>query len=149
MKAGYTKNIHLGMIFKKHFCHKCGARLCKSPVVRLVSPGDEDWKKYNRIGQMRIAPVGDIQVTEYNFKCPDCGSIMEYDEQLVIHKIQKKLKSNVLSAAELEQNKEWATKAIKKRKKIQSVISKIVMLALIAIVIYYIINGGELDLRLY
>ncbi len=149
MKAGYTKTIHIGMIFKKHFCHKCGARLSKNPNARLISPGDKDWKKHNRVGKMRIAPVGDIQVTEYNFKCPDCGSIIEYDEQAAIHKIQKKLKSNVLSATELEQNKEWATKSVKKIKKIQGVISKIITLILLAIVIYYIIKGGELEFRLY
>ncbi len=147
MKAGYSKTIPMAMLIKKHYCHKFGIKLCKNPNTRLVSPHDKEWKKYSGIGRTRMIPIGEIEITEYNFKCPNCEAITEYDEQVVVHKIQKKIKTNTLSNAELEENKEWATNIVKRNKKITSVISKIISILIIAIILLFIIRSGEFEFR--
>lgn len=86
-----------GMPFRKCYCHKCGERLNKNYVTRLIPPGSPDFKKHARIGTKRVAPIGDFEVTECNsYRCPNCGNVIDYYEQITISKIQKKYKNKVL-----------------------------------------------------
>ena len=80
-------SILIGMVTKKFYCHKCGERLSKHPKTRTVKPGDPDYRKHNRINH-RTHMIGDVEVTEYDFQCPACGNVIEYDEQCVIGKIK-------------------------------------------------------------
>lgn len=86
----------MGMVFKKFYCHKCGERLGRHPTTRTVSRGDADYKEYNRIGG-RYHLIGDVEVTEYDFQCPACGKIIEYDEQCVVAKLQKQTGEKLIS----------------------------------------------------
>ena len=90
-------------------------------------------------------PVGTIldktiHVTEYNYKCPSCGSIVEYDDQLEIEQVQKKMKSRTLSDMELVSEREWAQKRVSRNKKITFAISLSVS-ALFIISIILLANG--------
>lgn len=148
MKTGSSKNIPLGMLLKKHYCRKCGAKLCKNPHTRLVSPEDDEWKQYSRIGRVHMLPVGDIEVTEYNFKCPDCQAITGYDEQVITEKIQKKLKTNTLSTADLAENRAWAANIVNRNRKIRRVIFKIISIIIIAAAVSGVIRSGKFEIRL-
>lgn len=132
MKSGFYTSVPGGMVFKKHYCHKCGERLQKNPNKRLVSRNDPDYGSY-RIG--RFYSTGDIEVTEYNFLCPNCGNIIEYDEQVVIGKIQKKLGCDTLSESQIEEIRGWADEAVARNEKKMYIASKIIFALIIAAVL--------------
>ena len=104
------------MVFKKFYCHKCGERLVKEPKKRIVTPKDADYREHNSIGNMHV--IGDIEVTEYDFKCPSCGNIIKYDEQCVIGKIQKKLDKKELYEQDILENREKIENKINRKKRI-------------------------------
>ena len=135
----YKKEINVGMIFKKHYCRKCGERLIKNPIRSVFQRGDPEYYKHNRMGRGRILDKT-IHVTEYNYKCPSCGSIVEYDDQLEIEQVQKKMKSRTLSDMELVSEREWAQKRVSRNKKITFAISLSVS-ALFIISIILLANG--------
>ena len=111
----------MGMVTKKFYCHKCGERLGKHPKTRTLSPGDSDYRKHNRINH-RTHMIGDVEVTEYDFQCPACGNVIEYDEQCVIGKIQKQLRKNILSDEEVFNNRGKVEDSINRNAKIFKVI---------------------------
>ena len=113
----YKREINAGMIFKKRYCRKCGERLIKNPIRSVVQRGDPEYYKHNRMGRGRMLDKT-IHVTEYNYKCPSCGNIVEYDDQLVIEQVQKKMKSRTLSETELISEMEWAQNRVSRNKKI-------------------------------
>ena len=135
----YKKEINAGMIFKKRYCRKCGARLIKNPIRSVVQRGDPEYYKHNRMGRGRMLDKT-IHVTEYNYKCPSCGSIVEYDDQLVIEQVQKKMKSRTLSETELISEMEWAQNRVSRNKKITFTVFLFV-LALFIIGIILLANG--------
>ena len=110
-------SIPMGMVMKKFYCHKCGERLGRQPTKRTVRRGDIDYRKYNSIGNTYY--IGDVEVTEYDFKCPGCNRTMNYNEQCVISKIQKHLQKNVLSNEEIRDNRERAEQIIDRNSKIR------------------------------
>ena len=93
-------SIPLGMLTKKHYCHKCGTKLEKYPKTRIVKRGDPDYHEY-RIKRMR--PLGDIEVTEYDFlHCSVCENTISYREQCVIREMQKLAAKNILSDEDMQ-----------------------------------------------
>ena len=86
-------SIPFGMIFKKMYCHKCGERLVKNKYTRIILKGDPEYKIYKRgyFGEGKV-----IQY-KYNYKCPNCGNVIEYKNQKEISKIQKEKKMIILS----------------------------------------------------
>lgn len=135
----YKKEINAGMIFKKRYCRKCGARLIKNPIRSVVQRGDPEYYKHNRMGRGRMLDKT-IHVTEYNYKCPSCGSIVEYDDQLVIEQVQKKMKSRTLSETELISEMEWAQNRVSRNNKITFTVF-LSVLALFIIGIILLANG--------
>lgn len=113
-------SIPAGMIFKTFYCHKCGKKLVKKPETRTVRPGSPDYHKHAK--SRRFHMVGDIEVTEYHFRCPNCENTVEYDEQCVIASVQKKLCRKKLSDEEIEHNRFEAENAIALKKKITGAI---------------------------
>ncbi len=97
---------------KKFYCAKCGERMLTKTKTRLVRREDPDYEKYNRINHTRI--FGDIELSEYDFKCYSCDNVVDYDTQCVIDRIQKELHKNILTESEIAENQEKAKKKIEK-----------------------------------
>ena len=122
---GYYSSIPWGMLLRRHYCHKCGARLRKDSSIRIVTPYDKDYAEYStwRTGnRLTVVTDGDIQVKEYHFKCPDCQTITKYPEQQVLRKIQKKRGSRILSTQEQEEDWAWAENRISTEKMIKEML---------------------------
>jgi len=137
----------MAMLTKKFYCHKCGEQLSKHPKTRTVKPGDPDYRKHNRIGRTHM--IGDVEVTEYDFQCPACGNIIEYDEQCIIGKIQKQLRKNILSNEEVLNNRETVEDLMDRNAKIFKVIFAVVALAVIGLILYGKIKSGDFSFTFY
>lgn len=123
-----SASIPMGMVFCKFYCPDCGERLVKHPRKRVVRRGDPDYREHSRVGRMRL--VGDIEVTEYDFKCPCCEKIRSYDDQRVIAVIQKDLGKKTLSPVEITKHTPQAEAKIEGRMKITKVVFGAVLVAL-------------------
>jgi len=122
---GYYASTPWGMIFQRHYCHKCGTRLRKEASKRIVTPYDKDYAEYTtwRSGnRLRIVTDGDIQVTEHHFKCPECQTVIKYSEQRVIRRIQKKRGALCLTEQELEEDRAWAEERVSTAQMIREMI---------------------------
>ena len=123
-----SASIPMGMVFGKFYCSDCGERLEKHPRKRVVRRGDPDYREHRRVGRMRM--VGDIEVTEYDFKCPCCEKITSYDDQRVIAVIQKDLGKKTLSPVEMTKHAQQAEAKIERKTKITNVLVGAVGVAL-------------------
>ncbi len=141
-------SIPMGMVTKKFYCHKCGERLGKHSKTRTLSPGDPDYRKHNRINH-RTHMIGDVEVTEYDFECPSCGNIIEYDEQCVIKKIQKQLHKSTLSEEEILNNRGKAEEMMDRNAKVFKVIFTVIALAVIGLILYSKIKSGDFSFTFY
>ncbi len=141
-------SIPMGMLTKKFYCHKCGGRLERHSKTRTVSPGDPDYRKHNRINH-RTHMIGDVEVTEYDFQCPACGNIIEYDEQCVIGKIQKQLHKSTLSEEEIFNNRGKAEETMDRNAKVFKVIFTIIALAVIGLIFYSQTKSGNFSSKFY
>ena len=126
-------SIPAGMLFKKFYCHKCGERLSKHPIVRTVKCGDPEYQKHKY--HRAVYYVGDaIEVREFNhFKCPTCENVIHYNEQLIVRRIQKLLEKQTLSEEEIERNLQQAKKHLKRKRRIRNIL--VGALALISILL--------------
>ena len=129
-----SASIPVAMLIKKFYCPCCGARLAKHPRTRTLRRGDPDYKKHSQIGHTHI--VGDVELTEYDFQCPDCSKILSYDEQCVIENIQKNVGKHILSQVEITEHTPKAEADLKRKRNITNIIAKIVFIALTAFIIY-------------
>ncbi len=100
MKGKYI-SIPFGMVFKNHYCSKCGTKLNKEKTHRIVTKDDLDYYQYHEYGTF---PRHDYDIYEYRFSCPCCGARISFDEQCIIKIIQKKCKKKVLSLDEIKEN---------------------------------------------
>ena len=140
-------SIDAAMLTKKYYCHKCGDRLVRNPRTRLIRRGDPDYKKYSRIGHGHF--IGDIELTEYDFKCCNYDRIISPNEQYVIHKTQEMLGKYILSEEELLSIGKQARLAIVKRKQIVNIVVKAVFIVAILITIYFTIKTGDFSIKFY
>ena len=145
--ANKSFSMDMAMATRKFYCHKCGNKLVKNPKTRLIRRGDPDYKKHARMGRMHI--IGDIEHTEYNFKCIECDTELECDEQYVIEKMQKNLKKHIISEAEFKENEMSARTYLAKKRKITEISVKILTAALIVLVFYMSIKNGNLKLQFH
>ena len=127
-----STSIPVAMLIKKFYCHCCGELLIKNKRTRTIRRGDPDYKEHSRIGRTHM--IGDIELTEYDFKCPDCGRITSFDEQCVIENIQKNVGKHILSQAEITEHTPKAEADLKRKRNITNIIVKIVFIALTAII---------------
>ena len=140
-------SIPIGMVTKKFYCHKCGERLIRNARTRTIKRGDPDYKEHSRVGHTHL--IGDVELTEYDFKCPACGKIIGYEEQCVIGKIQKQLCKNILSDEEVLNNRGKATDSMDRNAKIFKVIFSLVALAVIGLILYSKIKSGDFSFTFY
>ena len=127
-------SIPVAMLIKKFYCHCCGGLLIKNKRTRTIRRGDPDYKEHSRIGRTHM--IGDIELTEYDFKCSDCGRITSFVEQCVIENIQKNVGKHILSQADITEHTPKAEADLKRKRNITNIIAKIVFIALTAFIIY-------------
>lgn len=132
---------------KAFFCSACGEKLIPSPRVRILTRGDPEYKKHKRVAKVHM--IGDIELTEYDFKCSVCDRIITFKEQLVTERIQKGLGKLILSEEELEENAASAKAAIEKRDRLFKLIDRIIALAALSIAIYFYIRSEDCSIRFY
>ena len=142
-----SSSIPVAMVMRKFYCHHCGERLERSPRKRVIRRGDPDYKKHSRIGHTRM--IGDIELTEYDFKCPNCDKIIGFDEQRVIEKIQKHAGKCTLSQAEVDENIENAKAVLEKEKKRTNIIVTVVSIAVVIFAIYLGLKSGNFSFKFY
>ena len=91
---GFEITIPVGMIFKRMFCHKCGAQLKKEKITKIYKKGEEGYS--NKILGHSTLGMSEISNSYYIYMCTNCGSKINYDYQCIIAKRQKLLKKKIL-----------------------------------------------------
>ena len=145
MNKSYS--IDAAMTMRAFYCHKCGERLRKHPRTRIVKRGDPDYRKYSRKGRTHF--FGDVEVTEYDFKCPSCNRIINPDEQYVIEKMQKTLGKHRLTDEEVARNEQAARLSIAKKKRITDIIVKIIFIIAVAVALFLALAKDGFSLKFY
>ena len=133
---------------RKFYCSCCGEKLIPYPRTRIVKRGDSDYKEHSYLGNGKRL-IGDIELTEYDFKCISCDKLISYDEQCVIEEIQKNVGAHTLSQDKLTENYEKANATLKRKRKIRSIISKLFGTAVAILVIYYWLKSGNFSFKFY
>ena len=143
-----TSKLDLAMVTRKFYCHKCGDRLARNARTRTIKRGDPDYREHSSFGTKRV--IGDIELTEYDFKCWTCNRIINPDEQYVIERMQNMLGKHILTDEEFAENEEKARVAIVKKRKTTDIVVKAVSItvALLALVLWIITKGGT-DITFY
>ena len=141
-------SIPLSMLTKNFYCHKCGGRLVRSAKIKTLKSGDPDYRKHSKLNH-RTHTVGEVEVTEYDFKCCNCGNVIEYDEQCVIEKIRKLLRKKLLSDDEIESNRGKAESIIEKKAKVFKVVFVVTAAAVVGLIFYFKFKSGDFSFNLY
>ena len=95
---GYEATIPAGMIFRKMYCHRCGAQLKRKKVTNLYKKGEPGYS--NDILGSHTLFMSEKSVSDYIYKCPKCDSEISYLDQLAIARKQRKLKAKIISENE-------------------------------------------------
>ncbi len=135
------------MDFKKFYCHKCGGLLLKSPKTRKIRPGDTDYNKYRAFGHTFYS--GDLELTQYDFRCSKCHNIITFKEQTVLNEIQKSIEKKILTKDEIADNIESATEKVNKRDKRNYLIWTAVFIILAVIIFYLMFESGNFEFKFY
>ena len=98
---GYQVKFPIGMLFKKMFCCKCGKKLQKQKISKIYSKGDIGFKRIMIHGNT-VMLENKEKIDKIVYHCPNCDIITEYDEQLRISNIQKKMKKTILDENDLK-----------------------------------------------
>ncbi len=91
---GHETTICVGMIFKRMFCCRCGTRLERQEITKIYKKGDKDYR--STIAGGSTIGMNELEATEYQYMCPNCGLGISYEKQCKIAKRQKQLKKKVL-----------------------------------------------------
>lgn len=140
-------SIPVAMVARKFYCCECGERLVRNPRTRIIKRGDPEYREHSRVG--RVHMFGDVELTEYDFRCQSCDKITPFEEQCAIAQIQKYLGKHNLSQGEIAENIEQAETALKRKKEITGIIVKIISIAIAVFVIYMGLKKGEFSLEFY
>ena len=136
---GKSYSMPCGMVFKKYYCSKCGARLEKEKTHRIVTKDDKDYYQYHERGSF---PRYNYDVYSYQFKCPSCEARISYGEQCIVAKIQKKQGYYVLSASEIKNHYKENKEANRKRSLLLNLIIPISIM-LIACIFSYLFTTDQ------
>lgn len=139
--ANRQSTIHLAMVIRKFYCHKCGAKLETKAKFRTIKRGDPDYREYSRFGKMHT--IGDIELTEYDFFCPSCKNITEFQDQRLIETVQKLAGKHTISDEEMDEHIEKAKAQLAKKDKIRSIVTKTISTIIFIIAIWMWIKNGD------
>ena len=99
--TGRKINIPVRMMFRRAYCHKCGAKLKKEAVTNISQKGDLNYSNQIIPFQTTLG-MSQIKKTSYIYRCLKCNSTITYDNQCIIVRKQKKLKKVILMDDELK-----------------------------------------------
>lgn len=139
--------IDAAMVARKFYCHTCGERLINHPRTRTLKRGDPDYREHSLVGHYHH--MGDVELTEYDFKCPSCNRIINPDEQYVIEKMQKMLGTHLLTEEEISKNEAAARLAIEKKKKITTIIVTVIFIIVVIAAFYFAIKTNNFSGEFY
>ena len=142
-----SHEIDAAMASRKFYCHKCGQQLINHPRTRTLKRGDPGYWEHSRVGHTHL--IGDVEHTEYDFKCPSCNRIINPDEQYVIEKIQKMVGRHILTVEEYFAYEEAARSAIEKKKKITTIIVTVLFIIGTIVALYYALKTGNFSFKFY
>ena len=83
------------MLFRRMKCSRCGAKLKRQKITSLGKKWVKEPGVQPILGRQLYLDKSN-QVDSYCYRCPGCGAITDYDEQLRISKLQKKLGKTIL-----------------------------------------------------
>lgn len=95
---GHEIKIPVGMLFKKMYCFKCGNKLDRKEIRRIIKKGDPNYSN-DIMGHSTIGMDRKEQV-EYIYICPNCHLEITYKEQCVISDKQKESHKKILDVYE-------------------------------------------------
>lgn len=133
-----TVTIPMAMLVKKFYCHRCGAKLERQARSRTVRRGDPDYEKHRDIADVTV--FGDIEVTEYDFRCPQCSQPIRFEQQRIIEYIQRRANKHTLSQSEINAMEAEAKAHLDRKRKLTNIVSCVVF-ALAAIMIFAFLTG--------
>ena len=93
----YSYEIDLRLLFKKFYCPVCGAKLKKVKAVNMLT------EEQKRIYYKELYPFGapmklDVGRVRQMFICSKCNYYNTTDNQLIIHKKQKKIGKKIITS---------------------------------------------------
>jgi hypothetical protein len=142
-----TTHIPIAMLLRKFYCHRCGSQLTRHPNTNTYHPSDPGYWRHNRIGRTHF--LGPVEVTEYDFRCPQCNTICSLSEQQVTERIQKTVGRHILSAGDVQEYRLAAAAAQARKKRITSIIFTTIWIIFLAFFLYMLItNGSSIELFL-
>ena len=141
-------SIPIAMKTRKYYCSSCGDKLIPYPKTRILKRGDPDYREHSYFGKGRHL-VGDIELTEYDFKCLSCDKHISYNEQCVIEKMQKHFGRHILSEQDIAEQYQKVSEELNQKRKIRSIISKIIGAAAAILAIYCWLKSGNFSLEFY
>ncbi len=145
--ANWQASIPLAMKTRKFYCHKCGTKLETKAKFRTIKRGDPDYGKYSRARRLH---AGDIELTEYDFFCPSCKNITEFQDQRVIERVQKLAGKHTISEQEMDKHIKKAKVQLAKKDKIRRIVKQIISTIIIILVLWRWLESGEpLEIYLY
>lgn len=97
---GFEISIPAGMLFRKMFCHKCGAELRKEKITKCYKKGEPGFSR--RIGGELTVGMSELSRTHYIYKCPNCNALIDYKDQRIVAKKQKLLNKKILNESDLK-----------------------------------------------
>lgn len=131
---GKSTSIPSAMIFKRHYCVHCGARLQREKTHRVVTEDDRDYFQYHERGRY---PRCDYDVYGYRFRCPACETRFTFEQQCVMERLQKKHRRRVLASYEIRETYEEYQHVYHQNQLIQSIVASILFGAIIGLIWFF------------
>ena len=93
-------HIHIGMLFRKMYCSRCGNLLQRQKIKRTYRRGEPGFKNTlpSNPGTINIRSYTTIH---YVYCCPECKNTVSYEKQRIIARTQAKLQRKILAESEL------------------------------------------------
>lgn len=102
---GTETTMPLGMLFAKMYCCKCGLKLNRQKISKVLVKGEDDYSS-TFLHKKMLVPGGfvsrgtigmdEIKKFTYVYKCEHCNYLITYDEQLIISNAQNQHNKKVL-----------------------------------------------------
>ena len=105
-----SSSIPFYVMFTRCHCSKCGSPMKIHKETTVYTPDmpefKEEYRKHRRRGAiLPPSKKSTVTVTEREkYYCPQCGSVIHYEDQMILHEIQKHLKCPVLSPSQIDSN---------------------------------------------
>lgn len=131
------KSWHIPVNTSKYSCSCCGGNLTTEKTHRVVTKEDKDYFRYQRFNTF---PRVDHDIYEFEYKCTSCGNYTSFDEQRIIHKLQKEYASKVLTKEQIEQSMPTAKDEYRKSRIWRNILFNIIGFLIWGIVLIANIN---------